>query len=202
MSPLLKSAQPGKRAAAETRIARGRREEEHFLARREDARPEQVREHLRQPRTAGEHVVSRGHASSRRTSSIDASGFDASGGFTAATRYSPPAFTNCFTSVCTARRAMSTPNSRLEQADLDVLPVHLRITLLERGAIELLRGQLEAPVHLERLIDVGLALLEEEQHADRDAGSAGPTDPTATSTAAANRTPCACRPRPRRTSRA
>ena len=35
----------------------------------------------------------------------------ASGGSMAAIRYSPPAFTNSFTSVCTARRAMSMPYS-------------------------------------------------------------------------------------------
>ena len=42
----------------------------------------------------------------------------------------------------------------LEQPDLDVFPEHLRIALLERGAIELDGRQLEPPMHFERLIDV------------------------------------------------
>jgi hypothetical protein len=69
--------------------------------------------------------------------------------------------------VCTARPRHEHAELRLEQADLDVLPLHLWIALFERRTVELFGGQLEPPVNLDRLIDVALALLEEEQHAYR-----------------------------------
>ena len=37
----------------------------------------------------------------------------------------------------------------LQQADFDVFPVHLRIACFERGAVELLRGQLQPPMDFE-----------------------------------------------------